>query len=299
MLLDVIHEYVNHLIIERGLADNTLEAYSQDLDHFVSFMKKREEDIITADASMILEYLAHLKNKEQQATATLARKTTTLRGFYDFLLSEEKISENPCRLLELPRQAMTLPDILSIEEVDKLLNAPDLSKKTGYRDQAMLEVLYASGLRVSELVGLNLGDIDPMGFLRCLGKGEKERIVPIGSKALQAVALYLNNCRHQLTKDPTEKALFLNARGKRLTRQGFWKILKAYGKQSGIKITLSPHVLRHSFATHLLTNGADLRSVQEMLGHSDIATTQIYTHLTRKHLRDVYQKAHPRAKIRE
>jgi len=292
-----IHEYLNHLLIERGLADNTLAAYRQDLEQFISYMNERNYDYLQADTNVIFTYLSYLQQQEQHATSTLARKTAALRGFYDFLVREEIILDNPCNLLELPKQALILPDVLSVAEVDKLLTAPDLTKTTGYRDRAMLEVLYGTGLRVSELINLNLGDIDALGFVRCLGKGNKERIVPIGSKALHALDQYLTRARPQLVKDAKERALFVNARGKRLTRQGFWKILKAYGKQVGIKITLTPHVLRHSFATHLLANGADLRSVQEMLGHADIATTQIYTHLTKQHLRDVYQKTHPRAKI--
>lgn len=185
--------------------------------------------------------------------------------------------------------------MLTIEEIDQLLSAPDLSKKTGYRDQAMLEVLYGTGLRVSELIGLNLGDIDSLGFVRSIGKGNQERIVPIGTQALKSVNLYQTRCRPKLVKDGREHALFVNARGKRLTRQGFWKILKQYGKMCGIGHKLSPHVIRHTFATHLLQNGADLRSVQEMLGHADIATTQIYTHLTKEHLRSIYTETHPRA----
>ena len=190
---------------------------------------------------------------------------------------------------------MTLPDVLSIPEVDKLLNTPRLDKPTGYRDRAILEVLYGAGLRVSELVELNLDDVDELGYVRCMGKGSKERIVPIGRSALTAVALYTQSARPRLVRNPRESALFLNARGERLTRQSVWKMLKKYAKDCGIKQEISPHTLRHSFATHLLQNGADLRAVQEMLGHVDISTTQIYTHLTKSHLRDVYLKAHPRA----
>ncbi len=294
--LAIISDYLNHLTIERGLADNTISAYNLDLNQFIHYIVEINTSLFEINAAVIVDYMAYLERSEGHTAATIARKTAALSGFFDYLIMEDLIKENPCNLLDKAKIEYKLPHVLTVQEVDKLLSMPDLSKKTGYRDWAMMEVLYATGLRVSELVGLNLGDIDTLGFVRCIGKGNKERIIPIGGKALQAVDLYLKKCRNKLVKHPSQRALFVNARGSRLTRQGFWKILKHYGKQCGLDI-VSPHVLRHSFATHLIANGADLRSVQEMLGHSDIATTQIYTHLTIDHLRSVYQNTHPRAKI--
>jgi integrase/recombinase XerD len=293
--LNLLRDYLNHLVVERGLSKNTTEAYHSDLSQFFSFLKERKLSCLDVTADTIVDFLGTLESQTAGKPTTLARKTSAIRGFYQYLLIEELIGENPCSLLENAKAESTLPDVLTVAEVDKLLSSPDLTSKMGYRDLAMLEVLYATGLRVSELVGLNLGDIDPLGFVRCLGKGNKERIVPIGSKALAAVQAYLERCRAKIVKDRSQRALFVNARGKRISRQGFWKILNHYKNQCGIKKHLSPHTLRHSFATHLIANGADLRSVQQMLGHADIATTQIYTHLTREHLRSVYLAAHPRS----
>ncbi len=290
----VISDYLNHLTIERGLANNTVEAYNLDLEQFVSYISIKRFSLFQISGANIIEYMAFMGAQGQKAP-TLARKLAAISGFYDYLVMEGYIKDNPCRHLDKPKTEWKLPHVLTLNEVDQLLKAPDLSKPLGYRDLAMLEVLYGTGLRVSELVQLNLGDIDPLGFVRCVGKGNKERIVPIGSMALNAVDVYKSKCRSQLVKNVNERGLFLNARGGRLTRQGIWKILKGYGDQCNLNI-VSPHILRHSFATHLLTNGADLRSVQEMLGHADIATTQIYTHLTKEHLRSVYRKTHPRAK---
>lgn len=295
--LKALSEYINHLIVERGLADNTIEAYNNDLNQFIDYIKLKKTSITNVDTSFILDYLTYLQSDFSCKSITLARKTASIRGFFTYLAAEDFVNKNPCDILDNAKTDYNLPHVLSIEEVDKLVSQPDLRKKTGYRDWAMLEVLYATGLRVSELVGLSLGDVDSLGFVRCIGKGNKERIVPIGSRALNAVDMYLKHGRSKLVKSRTEQALFVNFRGQRLTRQGFWKILKAYGKQCGLKTEITPHVLRHSFATHLLANGADLRSVQEMLGHADISTTQIYTHLTREHLRKIYQNTHPRAKL--
>lgn len=293
---ELMSEYLNHLIIERGLASNTLEAYELDLTQFRTYLEQNSIKLLNVDSTIIVAYLIFLKQKHQHSSSTLARKSAALNGLFDYLLAEDLITTNPFSLLDISKTENKLPNVLSFEQIDQLLNTPDLSRRTGYRDQAMLEVLYGTGLRVSELLGLNLGDIDPLGFVRSVGKGNRERIIPVGSHALKAVDLYMTNCRPKLVKDLKERALFVNARGKRLTRQGFWKILKQYGKLCGIEHKLSPHVIRHSFATHLLQNGADLRSVQEMLGHVDIATTQIYTHLSKEHLRSVYTETHPRAR---
>ncbi|NLY10309.1 MAG: site-specific tyrosine recombinase XerD [Firmicutes bacterium] len=293
--MDFLEHYLSHLLIERGLAQNTIEAYRNDLIQFLDFCFELDKSIEDVDPFTILSFLHRLK-MEGQAPSSLARKGTAIRGFFQFLVLEDKLEHNPCAFMDSPKQERKLPAVLTMEEVDCLLAVPDLTTEAGYRDKAMLEVLYATGMRVSELIGLDIGDIDPLGFVRCFGKGSKERIIPLGRSAQRAVDDYLRFSRGKIVKSLREQALFVNMRGKRMTRQGFWKILKKYGKLAGIKQEITPHTLRHSFATHLLQNGADLRSVQEMLGHVDIATTQIYTHLTSEHLLNVYDQTHPRAK---
>jgi len=265
------------------------------LRQFQTYLKEQSISWVDVTQKDVAAYLAVLEG-HSLAARTRARKTAALRSFYQYLLEEQKIEQNPCAYLPTPKLPQKLPRILSENEVLALLEAPTLDKPAGYRDRAMLEVLYGSGLRVSELVGLNVGDIDQMGFVRCLGKGGKERIIPLGSHALTAAFKYLRHARPKLQPNPGETALFLNTRGGRLTRQGFWKIIRHWAKQAGITRDISPHMLRHSFATHLLRHGADLRAVQEMLGHVDLATTQIYTHLEKGQLREVYQKTHPRAR---
>jgi len=287
-------EYAAFLQVEKGLAKNTVQAYLSDLRQFKAFLSERGLALAEVDADEVGFYLNHLAAQELSARSR-ARKVSALRNFFAFLVEEERVEENPCAYLPTPKLPRRLPQILTEQEVLALLEAPRLDKPAGYRDRAMLEVLYGSGLRVSELLALNLGDIDELGFVRCTGKGNKERIVPLGSHALRATELYVRHARPRLCKDYRERALFVNQRGQRLTRQGFWKIIKAWAKEAGIEKNITPHMLRHSFATHLLRGGADLRSVQEMLGHADLATTQIYTHLDKGHLRDVYRQAHPRA----
>ncbi len=243
----------------------------------------------------MVQYLAELR-KRGLATSSLSRHIASMRSFFYFLIQENIITDNPALQLELPRIERKLPRVLTSAEMERLLNQPSLEEPAGIRDKAMLELLYASGVRVSELVSLNVGDFNPeMGFLRCRGKGMKERIVPVGTIAITTVQRYLAQCRPRLVKGGEERSLFVNQHGRRLTRQGFWKILKKYARKAKIPGEVTPHTLRHSFATHLLENGADLRSVQEMLGHSDISTTQIYTQITRRHIREVYDKTHPRA----
>lgn len=290
----VLEEFLSYLRVEKGLANNSVQAYASDLNQFRRLLVNH--GIVWSEVKAEhVEMFLHQLEGQGLAPRTRARKVAALRSFFDYLVDEDVVGANPCAYLASPKLPLKLPNILSEQEVLALLSAPTLDKPAGYRDRAMFEVLYGSGLRVSELVGLNAGDVDQLGFVRCLGKGNKERIVPIGSHALKAVAAYLDYARPRLLKNPRERALFLNSRGQRLTRQGFWKIIKAWAKEGGIKKNISPHMLRHSFATHLLRHGADLRSVQEMLGHADLTTTQIYTHLEKGHLRDVYQKTHPRA----
>lgn len=290
----MLEEYLAYLQVEKGLTSNSVQAYASDLRQFRTFLKNQGLEWIDVETQHVILYVETLEQHDL-APRTRARKLAALRSFYDYLVDEQQLEQNPCAYLPSPKLPQNLPQILTEQEVLALLEAPTLDKPTGYRDRAMLEVLYGSGLRVSELMGLNVGDIDQLGFVRCLGKGNKERIIPLGQHAIKATTQYLEYARPRLQRNIRERALFLNIRGNRLTRQGFWKIIKAWAHQAGIDKEISPHMLRHSFATHLLRHGADLRSVQEMLGHADLATTQIYTHLDRGQLRDVYQKSHPRA----
>jgi integrase/recombinase XerD len=291
-----LNSYTNYLTVEKGLARNTLESYRRDLNKFISFMQKHQiTSPESVDRNALNLFLGELK-KNGNATSTISRSIASIRSFFNFLLQEGVIESNPALELESPRIEKKLPRVLTTGEVDLLLCQPKPGEHNGARDRAMLELLYASGIRVSELVSLNLTDFDPrVGYLRCRGKGMKERIVPIGSVAINYVNEYLDNSREKMLKKNGEPSLFVNHHGGRMTRQGFWKILKKYARKSNIKGDVTPHTLRHSFATHLLENGADLRSVQEMLGHSDISTTQIYTQITRRKIREVYDKSHPRA----
>lgn len=285
-----------YISAEKGLSDNTQESYRRDIRQFVAFLEKNG---VTSpqglSRALVVQYLAELRERGL-ATSSLSRNIASLRSFFYFMIQENIITDNPALQLESPRIEKKLPRVLTSVEMDRLLNQPSLEEVSGIRDKAMLELLYASGVRVSELVSLNIGDFNPeVGFLRCRGKGMKERIVPVGTMAINYVQRYLGQCRPRLVKGGDEKSLFLNHHGRRLTRQGFWKILKKYARKAKIAGEITPHTLRHSFATHLLENGADLRSVQEMLGHSDISTTQIYTQITRRRIREVYDKTHPRA----
>lgn len=290
----LVQDFVHHLRVERGLAANTCEAYERDLTHFCDYAQHEGIDPVNASVDDLVAYLSFCRS-DGLHLSTVARRMAALRCFFGFLLAEGFIDADPSSLLDSVKLPSYLPHVLSMEQVDRLLQTPKTDSPKGLRDKAMLEVLYASGLRVSELLGLNVGDIDELGFVRCIGKGGRERIVPLGQAALDSVDAYERSGRGKLSRSIKERALFLNTRGRRLTRQGFWKLLRAYGQACGIEEPITPHMLRHSFATHLLENGADLRSIQEMLGHVDISTTQIYTHLTRGQLRAVYREAHPRA----
>lgn len=293
----MVDTFLLHLKVERGLAKNTLDSYRRDLSKFLGFLRRNN---ITAlrdvDRPQIMSFLEDL-HKQRRAAATISRNLAAIRSFYSFLVQENLSAANPSAELDAPKIPKRLPNVMTVAQVAILMEQPDASSPAGLRDKAMLELLYATGIRVSELVDLNLIDVNlEMGFLRCLGKGSKERIVPMGRTAVEAVDAYLLRGRVKLGRKKEQGAVFLNVHGGRLTRQGFWKILKKYVRQAGFEGDITPHTLRHSFATHLLENGADLRAVQEMLGHSDISTTQIYTQVTAIHLRDVYQQAHPRAK---
>jgi integrase/recombinase XerD len=292
----LLKDYIYHLSVEKGLADNTLESYQRDLKKYVSFLQKNNVQCFKETSrKQITDYL-NLQHENGLAPSSISRSLASLRSFYQFLLKEQVMQENPATDLETPRMEKKLPHVLSFSEIELLLEQPQTNCEIGMRDKAMLELIYATGIRVSELVSLNLNHANiKMGFLRCDGKGGKERMIPLGSVAIHCLQDYLARSRRKLLKNQDEKALFLNQHGKRLTRQGFWKILKKYVLRAGINADITPHTLRHSFATHLLENGADLRSVQEMLGHADISTTQIYTQLTRKKIKEVYDQAHPRA----
>jgi integrase/recombinase XerD len=289
----LIDQFINYARLVRGLSHNTIEAYSRDLTQFSRFLEQHHLSPSAVSRAQIIAYISSLSGSLSHRS--VARNISAIRSFFRFLTSEGRVRENPARLLETPRISRKLPEILSIEEVDRLLARPDPSTPAGSRDRAMLELLYATGLRVSELIHLTILNVNlESGYLRTMGKGSKERLVPIGEKAIAAVKEYLLSGRPQVIKGPNPPYLFLNLRGRPLTRQGFWKIIKQHGKAAGIKKDLTPHTIRHSFASHLLEAGADLRAVQVMLGHEDIATTQIYTHITRGKLRELHTKCHPR-----
>jgi integrase/recombinase XerD len=288
-----ITAFLNFCRIEKGLSANSLSAYSADLSKFSAFLG---DSFPLQGADEIGHYIDHLYQCQLDGRS-IARHLTTLRSFYGFLLREGQIEIDPTQLLRSPRQWQTIPKFLNLEEIERLLEIPDASRPTGLRDRAMLQLLYATGLRVSELCRVGIGDLNQeAGILRTTGKGNKQRLVPARQAAIRAVEEYLKNGRPALLKGRSSRYLFVTARGGCLTRQAFWKLLAIHGKKAGIFRSLSPHVLRHSFATHLLERGADLRRVQVMLGHADISTTQLYTHVMRSRLRDTVQKHHPRAR---
>jgi integrase/recombinase XerD len=288
--------FLTHVKVEKGLSANTVAAYRRDLAKFNGFAQKRKLTLEGVKRDDLVDFLAGLY-REKLESRTVARHLVTLRNFFRFAQVQELITTDPSLNLESPKIRRNLPGYLRLEEVERLLAQPDATKALGLRDRAMLEVLYSTGLRVSELIGLRVTDLDAkVGCIRCIGKGDKERIVPAGRKALRSVEKYLENARPKLLgKSVSSQALFVNRRGKSLSRVGVWKILSAYGRRAGLRVALAPHMLRHSFATHLLERGADLRSVQLMLGHADISTTQIYTHVVEERLKQIYKAHHPRA----
>lgn len=288
---------MEYLIVELGLSANTRQAYERDLRLFCKTLGFKNSDaLVNVSREQITGYMTQLKEKGL-AAATIARKLAAIKAFYRFMTAEGYMDANPAEVVEAGTKGIKLPRVLSEDEVVRLLNQPDITTAEGFRDRTMLEVLYATGMRVSELINLTLERVDlNMKYIIAFGKGSKERIVPLGSVAAEFLQQYLEKVRPKLThEDRNTNIVFLAFGGHELTRQRFWQIIRAYGRKANINKALTPHILRHSFATHLLDNGADLRSVQELLGHSDISTTQIYTHLTNKRLRDIYAKAHPRA----
>lgn len=291
-----IRGFLNYLRVEKALSQNTLDAYRRDLAKFTEYAAgrglKKAGEIKRGD---LLDFLATLYARRLDARS-VARYLVSLRQFFRFLMMDELITEDPSISVESPKFRKSLPEFLSVEEVELLLTQPDASSATGLRDKAMIELLYSSGLRVSELCGLAVDDLHPnAGSLRCVGKGNKERLVPVGRNALAVIQEYLKKARPEILGERTSKYLFVNRNGNKLGRIVFWKLLGAYGRKAGLRKALKPHMLRHSFATHLLDRGGDLRSVQLMLGHSDISTTQIYTHVVEERLKKVYKAHHPRA----
>jgi integrase/recombinase XerD len=292
----LVDEYINFLVVEKRVSHNTVDAYSRDLRRYISYLYRLGiGNLQDVSSEHVVSYLAELKKGTITAN-TLNRGLTAIRGFYKFLIREGRLDENPVANIALAKVWMRLPDTLSKEEVDQILSQPDILSPLSIRDKTMLELLYATGLRVSELVNLTISNINwQVGYLVTMGKGNKERIIPIGNIAYKWLTKYIDEARPQLLRGKTNiDMLFTNRSGKRLSRQGFWKIVRRYAHRAGLLKKIHPHTLRHSFASHLLEGGADLRSVQIMLGHADISTTQIYTHITRERLKEIHKKYHPR-----
>ncbi len=298
-----INSFLNYLAVEKGFSENTIAAYRNDLHQLADFI---DEEAARSGSfpswagfsrQGMLSYLLNLKERGYAAT-TVARKVAAAKSFFSFMLAEGNMKDNPTQNVGSPKVGRSLPKPISYSQAMLLLEQPaKLSTPEAKRDKAMLELLYASGMRVSELMSLNLDSVDTEGgSARCFGKGHKERVIPIAPRAASTLKEYLEEARPHLVHNDAERALFLNRRGERLTRQGFWQILKGHAKSAGLDADITPHTLRHSFATHMLSGGADLRSVQELLGHANISTTQVYTHLTTEHIRRSYEKSHPRAK---
>ena len=299
---DLTFDFLGHLELERGLSRNTLEAYRSDLQQFAAFLERHELDPVSVQSTDLNAFVSELATgtpeRPAAAPATLQRKIACLRSFYRHLRREQILDHDPASELRAPRSRARLPKVLSRDEVARLLEQPRGAGPAALRDRALLETMYACGLRASEAIGLELSELDLAGgILRAHGKGSKERIVPIGGKAIEALSAYLERGRPKLVGVRPEPLVFVNLRGGGLSRQGLYKIVRRHARSAGLEQRMSPHTLRHTFATHLLTGGCDLRSLQEMLGHADIGTTQIYTHLTTERLRDVYFEAHPRAQI--
>lgn len=282
--------------VERGLSENTIASYGIDLKLFLEYLRKNEiPSFKQVNKEVIVNYMQSEKNNNK-ANSSILRSVSSLRKFFQYLAQEKIIEKDPMLLIDTPKKKQHLPQVLTKEEVEKLLHSPNTGQVLGLRDRAMLELMYATGLRISEIINLKLEDLHlTMGTLQTLGKGHKERIVPVGDEAIKWINRYLEEARPKLLKQKRSNYLFLNFHGNNLTRQGVWKNLKAKVRKAGIQKNITPHTLRHSFATHILENGADLRIVQELLGHADISTTQIYTHLSNKQLADIYNRAHPRA----
>lgn len=291
---DLVGRFLDYVVSEEGLSRNTLDAYGRDLKRYAAFLSERKLDLDRLRSTDVVEFLGALRSLGLEAT-TLSRNLSAIKRFHQFLVLEDLTARDPTANLSSPKTSRKLPDVLTIPEMEALLDQPMAATPIGLRNRALLEMLYATGMRVSELCGLVLSDLFfDQGFIRCFGKGKKERLVPVGKKAVRVTTEYLNRARGALTKKAPGEAVFISNRGRRLSRKTVWKLLRDYARKAGIKKSVHPHTLRHSFATHLLENGADLRAVQEMLGHVDISTTEIYTHLDQEYLREVHKSFHPR-----
>ncbi|GAA6236540.1 site-specific tyrosine recombinase XerD [Apilactobacillus micheneri] len=293
---ETINDYLHFLLIERGLSENTIKSYHQDLAEFANYLSKEHiNSFKDVDSRIILNYMKYMK-ENGKARNSIIRFISTMRKFFKYLLRFHYIKNDPMIKIDTPKQAQHFPSVLTTKEVDRLLSTPDTNDKYGIRDRAIFEVMYATGLRVSEMVHLKMDNLHlEMGIIQTLGKGDKERIIPIGTQAIKWINFYVSSSRSKLLKNRRSDYLFLNAHGGGLSRQSIWQKIKRYVALAGIKKDVTPHTLRHSFATHILENGADLRIVQELLGHSDISTTQIYTHISHEHLNQSFNKYHPRA----
>jgi integrase/recombinase XerD len=291
---NLVENFLDFLQKDKKLSDNTLQSYNRDIKLYCNYLDAHNMDIVKANEEELATYLDSLK-ENGKAVSTVSRNLASLRSFYQYLHRTKVISDDPTLNLESPKIERKLPKVLSSEQVELLLEQPKCVDLKGYRDKAMLELVYATGIRVTELISLNLNDVDlENGYIKCVGKN-KERVIPIGSLAVNALKEYVDKSRSILLKDENDQALFVNVNGHRLTRQGFWKIIKQYKTQANIDVDITPHTLRHSFAVHLLENGAELRAIQEMLGHSDISSTQVYAQIEQNRIKDVYMKSHPRA----
>lgn len=292
---DLVTQFLDYLSIEKGLSQNTIKSYRQDLGKFTEYLDSRHiKGAKNVTKHHVSKYLYFLKDKNL-SPSSISRNLVAIKMFFRFLVSERIVKEDPSGIIESPRLTKSLPEVMDTAEVKRMLEIPRARGVLETRDKAVLELLYATGMRVSEIVNLLLSNLNlDMGFIRCVGKGGKERIIPVGGKAREAISKYLKNSRPRLSKRSQDAHIFLSRLGRKISRQSFWKMLKKYARAAGIKRNITPHTLRHSFATHLLEKGADLRSVQEMLGHADISTTQIYTHINKARLKGIHKKYHPR-----
>jgi len=292
---NLIEQFIYFMEVERGVSDNTIQSYRRDIVKFSKYLDRIKKEVSSVKRDTIVDYLMFLKD-QGLSPSSIARNLAALKTFWKFLVSERFVRGNAAAIVETPKTWKTIPEVLNAAEVEKLLDTPPDRGWMGIRDRAILELMYATGLRVSEVTNLKMSDInDVAGFVKCYGKGGKERIVPYGSAAKRSMSRYMERSRKKLVKKTPDDHLFLSRLGKKISRQSLWKIIKKYASLAGIKKHITPHMLRHSFATHLLEGGAELRGVQEMLGHSDISTTQIYTHINKERLRKVHEKFHPRA----
>ncbi len=290
----LIETFIDSLWLEKNLSQNTLDSYKNDLNKFRSFVEKNEKSVLRADHLLILSYLSHLLDKGF-SSKTISRNISSLKGFYKYLISANQISSNPTTNIDAPKAGFFLPTTLTVEEAQKILDAPDETRHIELRDKAMLYTLYATGMRISELVGLGIHNVDlTRGSVQVMGKGGKERLIPLTDQAVEMIKLYLSDSRDKLSKGKDQTNIFVSTHGKQITRHSFWHRIKIYIERVEIKKDVHPHTLRHAFATHMLNNGADLRSVQLLLGHSDLATTQIYTHVAQDEVQSMHKKHHPR-----